>query len=49
MSSSPPAAPHEPAPDPEGAAQFRHTLGRVMAMQAVALLALWWLQHRYGG
>jgi len=36
----------EPA-DPEGAARFRRTLVRVMSMQVLALLLLWWLQARY--
>ncbi len=34
--------------DPEGAARFRRTLARVMSMQVAALIALWWLQARYG-
>jgi hypothetical protein len=30
-----------------GRARFRRTLVRVMAMQVVALIVLWWLQSRY--
>jgi hypothetical protein len=48
---SPPGTPPSPAPPddapPEDAARFRHTLVKVMSMQVVALLALWWLQARY--
>jgi hypothetical protein len=40
---TPPSRPH----DPEGAARFRTTLVRVMSMQVVALIVLWWLQARY--
>jgi len=46
-----PPAPEGPASDgsdPEGSARFRRTLVRVMSMQVVALLVLWWLQARYG-
>ncbi|MBK8060416.1 MAG: hypothetical protein IPK33_21770 [Gemmatimonadetes bacterium] len=40
--------PHAPPPpDPDSAAPFRRTLVRVMGMQLLALLALWWLQSRY--
>jgi hypothetical protein len=28
---------------------FRASLFRVLAVQAVTLLALWWLQARFGG
>jgi hypothetical protein len=42
----PPIAPTEPA-HPEDTAHFRRTLVKVMSMQLVALLALWWLQARY--
>ena len=28
--------------------RFRATLLRVMLVQVLALLALWWLQHHYG-
>jgi hypothetical protein len=31
----------------DGQAQFRRTLVRVMAMQVVALIVLWWLESRY--
>ncbi|MBK7833932.1 MAG: hypothetical protein IPJ56_16595 [Gemmatimonadetes bacterium] len=41
-----PHAPPPPAPD--SAPPFRRTLVRVMGMQLLALLALWWLQSRYG-
>lgn len=34
-------------PTPEDSARFRRTLVKVMSMQVVALLALWWLQARY--
>jgi len=41
---------HDPeSGDPEGAARFRETLFRVMAVQVVTLIALWWLQARYNG
>jgi len=30
-------------------AGFRQTLMRVLAIQVLALLLLWWLQHRYAG
>ncbi len=45
----PPKAPLPPEqpPAPEDSARFRRTLVRVMSMQVVALLALWWLQARY--
>lgn len=37
-----------PPPDaPEDTARFRRTLVKVMSMQVVALLVLWWLQARY--
>ena len=42
--------PKETAPQdviPRDAARFRRTLVRVLAMQVVALLALWLLQARY--
>jgi hypothetical protein len=46
-----PRTPPSPAPPddapPEDAARFRQTLIKVMSMQVVALLALWWLQTRY--
>lgn len=29
--------------------RFRTTLLRVMLVQVLALLALWWLQRHYGG
>jgi hypothetical protein len=32
---------------PEARAHFRRTLIRVLAVQAVSLLLLWWLQWRY--
>lgn len=31
-----------------GSSQFRRTLVRVMAVQILTLLALWFLQARYG-
>lgn len=40
-----PRLPQDPAP--EDSARFRRTLVKVMSMQVVALLALWWLQARY--
>lgn len=45
---SPSNAPRSPkdAP-PDSAPPFRRTLIRVMGMQLLALLALWWLQSRY--
>jgi hypothetical protein len=36
--------PLPPARDPEGAARFRATLVRVMAVQVIALILLWLLQ-----
>lgn len=42
----PPRSPADDAP-PEDTARFRQTLVKVMSMQVVALLALWWLQARY--
>jgi len=33
---------------PEDTARFRQNLVKVMGTQVVALLALWWLQARYG-
>lgn len=45
-SRAPSRPPH--APDaPEDTALFRRTLVKVMSMQVVALLLLWWLQARY--
>lgn len=38
---------HAPPSPPEDTARFRRTLVKVMSMQVVALLALWWLQARY--
>jgi len=32
---------------PEDTARFRQTLIKVMSVQAVALLLLWWLQAHY--
>lgn len=43
-----PLRPSQEPADPEGTAQFRRTLGRVMSVQVVALIVLWWLQARYG-
>ncbi len=45
-----PSIPPRPAQDPtpeDSAPPFRRTLIRVMGMQLLALLALWWLQSRY--
>lgn len=42
---SDPRSPHDSPP--EDNARFRRTLVKVMSMQVVALLALWWLQARY--
>lgn len=46
-----PVSPPTPSPiadaPPEDTARFRRTLVKVMSMQLVALLALWWLQARY--
>ena len=36
-----------PARDPEGAARFRATLVRVMAVQVIALILLWLLQRGF--
>ena len=45
---SPPTGPAaRPPSEPEDKSRFRSTLVRVMSMQVVALLALWWLQSRY--
>lgn len=44
-----PTPPSTPQDDPEGAARFRQTLAKVMSVQLIALLALWWLQARYHG
>jgi hypothetical protein len=41
--------PNNSSPDPEGSARFRQTLLKVMSVQVVALLVLWWLQARYNG
>ena len=42
-----PGAGHTGADADPPAGQFRHTLVRVLVIQAVALLALWLLQVRY--
>lgn len=42
-----PSIPPPPPEAPEDSARFRRTLVKVMGMQVVALLALWWLQARY--
>ncbi|MBK6489936.1 MAG: hypothetical protein IPF98_24455 [Gemmatimonadetes bacterium] len=42
--SAPPSTDQSP---PEDSARFRRNLVKVMSMQVVALLALWWLQARY--
>ncbi|MEP7380392.1 MAG: hypothetical protein ABI910_01830 [Gemmatimonadota bacterium] len=36
-----------PPTAPQDSVRFRRTLVKVMSMQVVALLALWWLQARY--
>jgi hypothetical protein len=35
------------APDPDPRARFRRNLVRVMSVQVVTLLLLWWLQQTY--
>jgi hypothetical protein len=34
-------------PEAHGGGRFRRTLIRVLAVQAIALLLLWWLQTHY--
>lgn len=37
----------EPAPDADPRAKFRRNLVRVMSVQVVTLLLLWWLQRTF--
>jgi len=34
--------------DTEGNSKFRSTLVKVLVVQVISLLLLWWLQSRYG-
>lgn len=42
------AADLEGEPNPSEGVRFRTNLVRVLAVQVVTLLALWWLQARFG-